>query len=630
MEPSGLTQVSANFALWVGRKTIIEGPGILPYAAGVAALGAGCLTASIYRMTKRAQRLAWASPTTYRLINGPFVAPFGVAAVALGGLCLLPGFVAGMQSMTPDWFPGWISISSVAFTNAALPIAGIGSIGLLNGLRRISREKVVKSARGMAHWASWGQVRVARDWRWVLPMWVHYRGESEEWRKGAGRTLVALPANTAVRHILLVGQSGSAKGFGVFNPIIASSRVPFIYQDFKAETPGHEILQARTGLEPIRWGAAAHDGLPSMGFNPLQECAGDMNAIQFLAATLVPSRGSDDWVSQLARPILAWVLAHGGYQTLGDVYDELVQTGVPAVLTRSGIPGGLQAALEGKNVKEYLGTTIFAALAAFGSGWGREVTSRHEFSIADLFQRGGYVLSAEFDMARRVPLTMFWRFIIREITSSNQVRPLTLLFDEALAVGRIENVNVVLETARSKGIGVVFGIQHEDGLRREYREEADGLLSGFASRITLLNGLSQHDQDRLLKSLGNRVVIEKGADGKAHDHLVPLMTPDDLARRANQYERWWAVVDAVGATNNGSRILGQMVGAGFGKRPSAQEVEDEVRVCETTSGQDHMFMPTPALVDQANVAAVHGDEVQAALAAAQELEARAGWDIAEM
>ncbi|WLT30655.1 type IV secretory system conjugative DNA transfer family protein [Geothrix sp. PMB-07] len=626
-DPNGYIQISSKFTSWYASLLYLKHPEVLPWAVVSLVGGAALIGASIYRMTRRGQKLAWEAPRTYKALNGPYVGPLAAASAAFGASALLPGFASGMADLRPEWFvyigtlsPGWVA-------SVTLPMAAVGLLGVVEAAKRLSREKIIETSRGKAHWAAWGEVKFANDHRWVLPIWVHYRGQSEEWKRGAGRTLVALPANTAVRHVFLVGQSGAAKGFGIFNPIISSSRVPFIYQDFKAEMPGYEILRERTGTEPIRWGAAADDGLPSMGWNPLEECKGNMNAIHFLAATLVPSRGADDWVSQLARPILGWILAHGGYTTLGDVYDNLVQAGVASVLDKSGVPTGLLAALEGKNVKEYLGTTIFSALAAFGSGWGRTVTSHHEFSIADMMERGGYVLSAEFDMSRRVPLTMFWRFIIRDITTSNRIRPMTLLFDEALAVGRIENINVVLETARSKGIGVVFGVQHEDGVRREYGDEAEALISGFASRIWLLNGLSTNDQERLRRVLGQRLVQEKGPDGRAGHHLADLLTKDDLARRANQYERWWAVVSAVGATKSGARILGQMVGAGFAKRPKAEDIEAEVQEATAISSTENAFYPTPELVNQSTTKVIHEDEIKAALAAAAQLEHTAGWEI---
>ncbi len=446
-----------------------------------------------------------------------------------------------------------------------------------------------------------------------------------EWTRGAGRTLLAMAYDAICRHILLVGQTGSGKGYCIFGPIIASSRQPFILQDFKAECTGLDLLKKRTGREPIRWGAASIDGWQSMAWNPLEEARqapNPMDQYQFLAGLLVPSRGDSDWVADLSRPILAWIFARGGYPTLGHVYDDLVQFGVPSVLGKSGVPGGLLAALEGKNVKEYLGTTIFSALASFSDGWGRKVTSGHDFTIAEIFERGGYVLSAESDVARRTPIIIFWRFIISRIVSSNRKLNCSLLFDEALAAGRIPDVSTVLETARSKGVSCVFGVQHLDGIRRVYREDADGLISGFASRIWLINGLSAHDQETLLKGLGQRVVEEPGRDGRKERVLVPLMTADDLSRRANQFEKFWGVVDANGATKSGSKILAQFVGVGgLTRQPSAEEMEAEVAATQAMASSAVEHLPTPDLASQEVVANLAPVEIDAALEAARQIQA---------
>jgi hypothetical protein len=494
----------------------------------------------------------------------------------------------------------------------------------------------------MAHWAAWPDVTYHKDWRYLIPIFVHYRGTAWEWKKGAGRTLLSLSEDASCRHISLVGQTGSAKGFGIFGPIIASTTKPFIYQDFKAECPGLDLLKQRTGLEPIRWGAASQNGWQSQQWNPLEEARKSSNPVDqfsFLAGLLIPTRGKDDWVSELARPILAWIFSRGDYLTLGDVYDDLVQAGVPAVLGKSGVPAGLLSALEGKNVKEYLGTTIFSAMGCFGGGWCRHVTNGHDFSITEIFERGGYVLSAESDITKRVPLTIFWRFIINRIVGINRNLGVTLLFDEALAVGRIPDITYVLETARSKGVAVVFGVQHTAGVKRVYGDEADSLMSGFAGRITLLNGLSTQDQQLLQQSLGKCVVEEPNGKGAKDRISVDLMSSDDISRRANQYRKFWAVVDANGATASGSKIIGQLVGAGgLVRPPTPEEAEAEVEMASSTS--EFFIQPTPEMAQQSVIRDGNEEEVTSALAAAADLtallarpngnHAPAGWTVTEL
>lgn len=600
-------------------------PNLWDLASLALLLGLVLLGIVIYRMTLRAASLAWQSPRAYRAANGPFVAPLAGFFGGLGAAMVAPGYLPGAITFRPEWWPNWGFLEPIWVLRGEPVLVLVGLFGLTTFLTRLRREKVIRTARGMSHWAAWSDVTLHANWKWVIPMFVHFRGTAWEWSKGAGRTLLALASDAICRHILLVGQTGSGKGYCIFGPIIASSRQPFVYQDFKAECPGLALLKKRTGREPIRWGAASIDGWQSMAWNPLEEARqapNPMDQYKFLSGLLIPSRGESDWVADLSRPILAWIFARGGYPTLGHVYDDLVQLGVPTVLGRSGVPGGLLAALEGKNVKEYLGTTIFSALASFSDGWGRKVTSAHDFTISEIFERGGYVLSAESDVASRTPIIIFWRFVIDRIVGSNRKLNCSLLFDEALAAGRIPDVSTVLETARSKGVSCVFGVQHLDGIKRVYREDADGLISGFASRIWLINGLSAHDQKMLLEGLGQRVVEESGRDGKKEKFVVPLMTADDLSRRANQFEKFWGVVDANGATKSGSKILAQFVGVGgLTRQPTAEEMEAEVAASQTMASSAVEYLPTPDLGAQAATAEMAPDEVAAALDVARQLEA---------
>ena len=598
-------------------------PDLWNWSAVILVLGVALLGVVIYRMTRSAASRAWKQPRLYRTANGPFVAPLAVMLGSIGAAFVVPGYLRGAEAFRPEWWPALGNLDYL-WVARGLPFAFLLTIfGFITFISRIWREKVIRSRRGMAHWAAWRDVSYHKDWRFLIPIFVHYRGTAWEWVKGAGRTLLALAEETCCRHLFLVGQTGSAKGFGIFGPIIASTRMPFIYQDFKGICTGHDLLKERTGLEPIRWGAAAIGGWPSQQWNPLEEARRSSNPVDqftFLAGLLIPSRGKDDWVSELARPILAWIFARGDYHTLGEVYDDLVQEGVPAVLGKSGVPGGLLAALEGKNVKEYLGTTIFSAMGCFGGGWCRSTTSGHDFNIDEIFQRGGYVLSAESDITKRVPLTIFWRFIIGRIVSSNRYLGVTLLFDEALAAGRIPDVSTVLETARSKGVAVVFGVQHTAGVRRVYEHEADGLMSGFAGRITLLNGLSTQDQKLLQESLGKCVVEEADGRGKKDRIVVDLLTSDDLSRRANQFKKFWVVIDTNGATRTGTRILGQLVGAGGLDRPPSKE-EALAEVATAVATTDYILQPTPGLAQQVAARNAAEEEVSGALTMATDLTA---------
>jgi hypothetical protein len=374
--------------------------------------------------------------------------------------------------------------------------------------------------------------------------------------------VLAPSKEVANRHILIRGGTGSGKGYFVLGHILATARHATIYQDLKAECPHLDHLRAVTGSEPLRWGAAADGGWPSLQWNPLEECRLDpspQDAYETLAAVLIS--GEDrDWVPQLARPILAWVLASGHYQSLGELADDFTERGVEPVLKDIGLPGGLIQSLEGKNVKEYIGTTIFSHLAPFRSGWGREVTSGHDFSLADIIKRGGYVLSAETVATRRAPLIVFWRLLFRRMLRTTEPMDLTLLMDEGLAAGKIPDFADALNSLRSKGVSIVFAIQNTAGLRDIYGPQGGPAVEeAFTNRITLLNGLNSDDAEKLSKRLGTYTRIRKQVQvTPTHDRadLIPL---EEVARRGAGEKDRWAVFEVVGATTSNRPIMARLV-----------------------------------------------------------------------
>jgi hypothetical protein len=522
---------------------------------GMAVLAAALM---IYRQTEACAELAITRPRLFRRLHGPNLVPFGMLLGAVG-LALIA--------------PGAFSEETAYRTLTGCLVAVLGSIGVM--AYRAGRDGK-NHDKGSARWAKWKAVAIHPTWRWSIPLRVSFRGAMTAWIGGAGKTVLAPSNGEATRHALLVGQTGSGKGYTVFSAIIASSRVPFAYQDVKGQCPGHDSVRARFGKDPIRWGCAAQDGWPSMGWNPMEECRRDArptDAFNALAAALIPGRTESDWVAELTRPILAHVLEHGGHGCLGEVQDAVMGQGLDAVLAAAQVPPGLLAALEGKNVREYIGTTLFSALSPFQSGWGRMVTSTHDFSLSEVCRTCTYVLSAEPEVTRRTPITVFWQLLLRRLLQSSEPVPLTLLFDEALAAGKIPSVRDALVTLRDRHVSIIFGTQHLSGLREVYGPtEGDSLIASFTSRILLLNGLDPRDRDWLVKSLGQRTIHEK-KHKSVTTTAIPLMTLDDLGRRASSAGVFWAVIDGPGMTRTGEPIIARMIGGpkNLIRQPSAEE-----------------------------------------------------------
>lgn len=504
-----------------------------------------------FRSLRAGRRLAYSHPWAFRSLHHPWLAPSLGIALGFALFVAAPYWAAGMDKHRPSEWPGWGGLP----LETSLDLVSSGGILVLWGsitlLLRSLPVKRPRTERSSAQWSRWSEIRPAPDWRWTIPIKIHYRGSFQPWRTGAGANVFTLRESEVARHILLVGQTGSGKGFTVFGPIIESSKTPIVYQDVKGQAPGRERIKERLGIDPILWGCAAHGGWSSLGWNAMEECRQEgfpTAAFNALAAALIPGRGEEDWVAQLARPILSWTMEHGEFGNLGHLQDALTMEGMDVVISRARVPKGLVLALQGKNVREYLGTTIFSSLACFGSGWGREVTSCHDFTLKDVCERGAYVLSAEPERHLRTPLTVFWRLLLRRLQRSSEKVPLTLLFDEALAAGRIPDVQDLLVTIRDRDVSVIFGTQHLSGLRQVYgRDEGDSLIASFASRIWLLSALDHRDRKELVEELGTRVIFETRGRG-AHAQVVPVDIPllgrADLNLRANQSGAFWAVIES--------------------------------------------------------------------------------------
>ncbi len=506
--------------------------------------------------------LGYQKPRWFNLVHGGFWSPLALWLLSLSLAFFTPFF---SFPPTPEWRPNALLILNARQAFLAMGLSMfIACWALVLTWLRFFREKVEPGIHGEAAWAARSEIRFSEDWPWLLPIQAHYRGIRRPWTTGAGLITLGPSRECTRRHILLEGGTGSGKGFYVLGHLLATARHPTIYQDLKAECPHLDHLRSVTGLEPIRWGAAVDGGWPSMQWNPLEECRQDPNpadAFATLAAVLIPTDNSgSDWVPKLVRPILARVLANPSYQTIGQLADDFTERGVETVLREFGLPEGLMQSLQAKNAKEYTGTTLFSDLADFQTGWGRESTNGHDFSLSELLHRGGYILSAETVASRRTPLRLFWQLLFRKMLRTRDSLDLTLLMDEGLAIGKIPDFADALNTLRSKGVGILFAIQNTAGLRAIYGPQGGPAVEeAFTNRITLLNGLNSEDAEKLTKRLGTYTRIRPQRQGSATHDRAELIPLEEVSRRGAVESDRWAVIEMVGATRSGRPIMARLV-----------------------------------------------------------------------
>lgn len=453
---------------------------------------------------------------------------------------------------------------------------------------------------GFARWSPWKEVVYEETHRWLIPMWVHYRSTTRNWQLWerligqVGLAVLAQPEGDAVcSHTLLLGATGSGKGAAIFSHIMITCKTPVIYQDEKSECPCIDHPKWRNA---IRWGCEADGGWPSMAWNPIEECRQDpdpLNAFINLATVLIPdAEGENAWIPKLTRPIVAEMLMSGPWSTLADFADEVRGRLFAEICDAVQMAAGLRGALDGKNVKEYLVTTLFSELEPFRTGWGRPITTAHDFSLDDLLNRGGYILGAETEQARRSPIRLIWAMLLRKIARSAHKRPVTLLMDEAKKAGKIPGFSEYLVTLRNRGVSIWSAWQSTSQIATVYgREEAEAIVDAFGNQVSLLHGISVRDAEALSKASGTWSKKRGGhmnfglglsgphigaTSGGSDESPIPLITPTDILNRSRLLEDRWAIISARGASKQGNLIIARMMpGFEWTRIPKPEQVAAE-------------------------------------------------------
>jgi len=303
------------------------------------------------------------------------------------------------------------------------------------------------------------------------------------------------------RHMLLVGASGSGKTRSLYYHLMISSRVPWIYQDQKAELP----LRDRFPERPV-WGLDTPKYRSRSGvWNPMEEVR-NAEDLAVVAALLFPDKGDmNDWVVREARMLFDAMWKEWHFESLQQYIYMLQHTPIEQIIEY--LPAGYTTALADARTRAYCMGEIMTALRPYiNTARIAAITSgRSTVTLDDFITRGGYVLCNE-DAHLRQPVTLFWGMLLHRLRnrSTEESYPLLLLMDEFGDAGRIPNMAQALALYRGKGVGIIAGIQSLSLLESVYGEtEWKAIRDGFGTQMILTANLTPELQVAMTQQLGN-------------------------------------------------------------------------------------------------------------------------------
>jgi len=300
------------------------------------------------------------------------------------------------------------------------------------------------------------------------------------------------------RHVLVVGTTGSGKTSTVFSHLMLSSRVPWVYQDQKADLPLRDLFPTR----PV-WGLDTR-GYRSRSavWNPLDEVRGPED-VEVLSALLFPDRGDmNDWVIRGARLLFEGMLKHHHFQSLQAVAWLLEQKPIEGIV--ESLPGGYASSVQDPRTRSYFHSTLLEVLKPWNTARIAAVTMEPStVRLEDFIREGGYVLANE-DKHLRQPVTLFWGMLLYRLRQrAASCSRLLLLMDEFGDAGRIPNMAQALALYRGKGVGIVAGVQSLGLMRAVYGEsEWTAVRDGFGTLVVLAANMPAELRREVTDQLG--------------------------------------------------------------------------------------------------------------------------------
>lgn len=390
---------------------------------------------------------------------------------------------------------------------------------------------------------------------------------------------LVFPREERNRHILCVAKTGSGK--------TTKFVLPVLYSDCMSKTRSCIVIDSK----PEMWRYLAmmtrhyNPEKNIMLFNPLDKARSlswnilskieDDTDCKLIANTIISatdnpsSKGDSPFFRNNALAILNAIM-------VGLVHDENETLSMPRIheLVQSGMKG-LCDWLERhphaiRNTKAFVelarsgsqnADTIMSELSMRLSAWDlvaiRSTTSIDELDLEKIITEPTLFVvefrESEIEMLRpmaNVIVVELLRFLTKYAEGCPGVtlpRPVSIIIDEfASGLGRLPDIHVKLNTARSRNVSIVAAIQSTAQIKANYGDDADSVLAGFSTKI-FMPSLDLADAEWASKETGqmtirfntastgsNRKIIEwfasRNDSTQEQVQQRAVLTPDEIGR----------------------------------------------------------------------------------------------------
>jgi type IV secretory pathway TraG/TraD family ATPase VirD4 len=350
------------------------------------------------------------------------------------------------------------------------------------------------------------------------------------------------------RHMLVVGATGSGKTTSFYHHLMLSSRVPWIYQDQKAELPLYDRFPERPVWGLDTRGYASRSGV----WNPMEEVRAPED-IEVMSALLFPDKGNmNDWIAHGARMLFEAMCKRWRFSSLQEYVYLIEHTSLDRII--ADLPHGYTTALADARSRAYIVSEILDVLRPWinTSRIAQVTFGKSTVTLDDFMARGGYVLCNE-DKHLRQPVTLFWGMLLHRLRNrpSSDASPLLLLLDEFGDAGRIPNMAEALAMYRSKGVGIVAGVQSFALMESVYGErEWRAVRDGFGTTIVFAANITAQLQMELSDQLGSFTMEHRqgnaGLGGPTPSVHAGLSSPSRVASPLVPLDQWaqWSAARA--------------------------------------------------------------------------------------